>query len=151
MNLKDGSERLYHDVDLVRVVRGGRERGCAIASDSVADASWSDRSIDCATRVEFWDRFVDSIVGRWDTRREYSAQSTLRRRAFSRTTHRHCTRVTEYAIAPADDHRGQDQAGQSLHFHRDMGGRPVGFAAVGLLQPDDSCESVTKWEVEIRK
>ena len=142
MNLKDVSERLHHDVGLGTALRVKRERAGAISSNSIADASWPDRSIDCATRAKLWDRFVDPVVGRWETGREYSAQSTLRRRAFRRATYGHRARVAKYTIAPAHDDCGRDQTRQSLHFYRNVGRRPIGFAAIGLLQPDYESEQI---------
>lgn len=144
MNLKDDSVPLHDCLDRRTALWVDSERGGAIASDAIADASWPDRSIDRAARAQLWDRFVDPIVGRWETRCEYSAQSTLRRRAFSGTTHSHRARFAEHPIAPADDNRGRHQTRQSLHFYRNVGRRPIGFAPVGLLQPDHESQQIVE-------
>jgi hypothetical protein len=106
------------------------------------DKQWAcDRTVDRATRAEFRERSLHSVVDRRETRRGHSTEPTLRRRPRSRTTCGGRARAAEYSSAPADVDRRENKIGPGLYFHRRVGRRPADSAAVEFLHADGASES----------
>ena len=104
----------------------------------------SDRAVDRATRGEFRERALHSIVDRRETGGGHSTEPTLWRGARSRTPHGDGTGAAEYAVAPANVDRGDDKIATGLYIYRHVGRGPADPEAVEFLHADDASQFALK-------
>jgi hypothetical protein len=119
------------------------------APDAESNSKWENGAIDRATGAEFRERSFDSIVDRWETSWDDSAEPALWRVNFGWSSYRFGPDTAQHGSAPADLVRADCKSGAGLYLHRDLGFGPTGVGPEHLLHPNNASWRNEKEEKEV--